>query len=92
MLFQEAVQASQVEQTQGKLAGQKPPEISSDAKAGNGGKYKTQAKQQADHIHGKDVPGHTKALKNAGQGGIQIEEGAQESKCGDKITCQGTVE
>ncbi len=83
--------ASQIEQACQKLSCQHPPEIARNAEVGNGSEDKGKAQQLAQYIDNKNPARHTQSLQNAGQGGVQIDKGADEAQGGDKISCKVAV-
>ncbi len=88
---QETAQTEQIQEAQHNLSGKHSPQISGDAEYWDSLKYEEQAKQQRNYIHGEDSSGLAQSLQNAGEGGVQLEERAQEAPCGDEMSGQRTV-
>ncbi len=73
------------------MAGQETPEVAGDAEAWDGQEDKSQAEEKADYIHSEEMSCQPQSLKDAGQGSVQVEEGADKSQGTDEVSCQRAV-
>ena len=89
--MEKTVQTQKIDSGQYQLAYQNAPQISLHTNPGDGKKYEQQPDQKTDHVGEEDPPRHSQSLQDAGEGGIQIQEGTDESQGYDKMSGQLTV-
>ncbi len=71
------------------LADQYSVQISLDPQAGDSQQDEGQPCQQSGHIDQEQTPGHAQSLQDAGQGSVQIEEGADQAQGADEMPGKG---
>ena len=86
-----AFQRYEAEKGGDELAKEHAGKIALHAIDGNSMKDEKQAKEEACHAQTKGVAGPAKAVKDAGERGIQIEEGAEKAHHHDELAGQRTV-